>query len=128
MGNSNNTISADNFSKELLSAFKDYSEDVTQAIEKAVDQTAKEAVKETKKSAPNKTGKYSKSFAQKKGETQGERIVYSKDRYQLTHLLEHGHAKRNGGRTKPIQHLGPARDKAVETLEKQIEDIIKKGG
>lgn len=51
-----------------------------------------------------------------------ELVVYSKSRYQLAHLLEHGHAKRGGGRTKASVHIAPAEEAGA----KQLEDDIRK--
>jgi hypothetical protein len=51
-------------------------------------------------------------------------IVYSPSKYQLAHLLEKGHAKRGGGRTKAIPHIAPAEEKAVKELEDEIKRAI----
>ena len=52
-------------------------------------------------------------------------VVHSKNRYLIAHLLEHGHAKRGGGRVAGIPHIAPAEEKAVKQLE---ENIMKKLG
>jgi len=44
------------------------------------------------------------------------------------HLLEFGHAKKNGGRVAARPHLRPAYDRHVPEMEKRIKKIIKNGG
>lgn len=122
------SVEIGDFAGELMKCLEEYTEDVTKGITKAVAQTTKETVKELKSTAPKKTGDYAKDFAQKKGDKDSEKVVYNRNHYQLTHLLEHGHAKRNGGRTKPIVHIEPVEQKAIKNLENRIEEIIKKGG
>ncbi len=52
-----------------------------------------------------KTGAYAKSWAAKTTKETAnamEIVVYSRNRYQLAHLLEFGHALRKGGRDKGV--------------------------
>ena len=53
-------------------------------------------------------------------------VVYS-TQPQLTHLLEHGHAKvgGKGGRTRAFPHIAPAQEHAVETAERLIKEGLK---
>ena len=56
-----------------------------------------------------------------------ELTVYSKNRYQLAHLLEFGHAKRGGGRVAGKSHIAPAEEKGVRQLEEEIERSLRNG-
>ena len=52
-------------------------------------------------------------------------VVYGKDgTYQLAHLLEHGHAKRSGGRVDPKEHIAPVEDWAVKEVFDRMVDKL----
>ena len=74
------------------------------------------------------TGAYAKSWAVKNvRETSSsiELVVHSRNRYQLAHLLEFGHAKRGGGRVPGKAHIAPAEERAERTLEQEIEKALR---
>ena len=94
-------------------------------MKKAVKKTANEVQKEIAANAPVKSGRYKKSWTAKKTKENShtlEMTVHSKDRYQIAHLLEHGHAKRGGGRVAAIPHIAPAEANGEQMLEKLIEE------
>mgnify|MGYP007105691987 FL=1 len=52
-------------------------------------------------------------------------VVHSKNRYQLVHLLEYGHAKRNGGRVEGKSHIAPAEQQGIRQLQEEIERALR---
>jgi hypothetical protein len=110
-------------SKEISKALKEYTEDVTEGLEKAKKDVAKDTVKILKKTSPEQTGDYKRGWSQKK--VGSAVVVHNRTNYQLTHLLEKGHAKRGGGRVRAIPHIGPAEEKAIDEYTKKVEKVIK---
>lgn len=98
-------------------------EDVKQAVKDAGD-----VVKDNIRShAPKDTGDYAKSWAVKKMKETSSSLtvaVHSRNRYQLAHLLEFGHAKRGGGRVAARPHIASAEQKGMEYLEEEIRKAL----
>lgn len=109
--------------KEIAKVLQEYTNEVTEGLEKAKEEVAKEAVKELKKTSPKLTGDYAKGWRTKRIGTA--QVVHNATNYQLTHLLEHGHAKREGGRVAGIPHIEPAEQRAIDEYTKQVEKVIR---
>ena len=117
----------DNLAKEIMDGLKEYADLATDDMKKAVRKAGTTVRKEISSSAPKDTGAYGKSWTVKKtNETSNslEVTVHSKNRYQLAHLLEHGHAKRGGGRVAARPHIAQAEESAIETLENEINKAL----
>lgn len=73
---------------------------------------------------------YAKGWSVKKtkGRNYVTNTIHNKTNYQLTHLLENGHATRNGTTTRAFKHIEPVEKQCIESLEKQVKKIIEKGG
>ena len=83
--------------------------------------------KDIQAGAPVKTGAYKKSWTVKTTKNTAdamEVVVHSRNRYQLAHLLEFGHALRKGGRTRAFPHIAPAEERAAQTLEREVEKAL----
>ncbi len=134
-----NTIQIDQFASAIKDILKDYTDEVTTVAKEVTRETGKKVQKQIKDTAPVgpdrmkgdvkiKGGKYAKSWRVKsvlETSTKLELVVHSPTRYMLAHLLEHGHAKRGGGRVAAIPHLAPAEQSGTEYMEKEIERRLK---
>ena len=90
-------IKIDELASTIVKGMTAYSELATEELKKAVKKAGNSVKKDISANAPKNTGAYSKSWAVKNTkETPNslELTVYSKNRFQLAHLLEKGHAKR----------------------------------
>lgn len=117
----------DNMAMEIMKGLMEYAELADTEMKKAVRKTATAVKNDISANAPKKTGRYKKSWAAKKVKENShtlEMTVHSKDRYQIAHLLEHGHAKRGGGRVAAIPHIAPAEEHGEEMLETLIEKAL----
>lgn len=108
---------------QIAKALEDYTDAVTESLEQAKDDISKEAVAELKATSPKKTGDYAKGWSRKK--TAKGYVVYNRTDYQLTHLLEYGHAKRNGGRTRSIPHIEPVEQTVIQKFTSAAEKAVK---
>lgn len=121
------TVRIDQMADAIMQGLNEYAELATEDMKKAVKAASKTVKKEIQAGAPRKSGAYSKSWAVKTvRETANslEQTVHSKNRYQLAHLLEHGHAKRGGGRVSGKSHIAPAEQMGIEQLEEAIEKAL----
>ena len=120
-----------NLDKAVNDILSEFSTDVTKAAQEAVKEVSKEAVKKLKQTAPKgRTGKYSRGWTNRveKTTTTAESTIYGKSgTYQLAHLLEHGHARRGGGRNVDgIVHIKPVEEWAISEVEKKIREKVER--
>lgn len=123
-------ISIDALADAVMECLNDYADVSAEGMKKAVRKAGNTVKKEIGTNAPKDTGAYAKSWAVKNTKENShslEVIVYSKNRYQLAHLLEHGHAKRNGGRVAGKSHIAPAEETGIRQFEAEIERCLRNG-
>lgn len=139
-------VKVDDFGKALQEILDDYEKSVSQKTNEAIKKAAEVAKQEVKAAAPvhngayvgeranRKPGRYRKGWAVK--EDSGSRlrfeyVVHNRTDYQLTHLLENGHALKRGGRTYgqvgPFTHIAPAEEHAIDNIRKAVEKIAQDG-
>lgn len=123
--------------KRFREILQDY-EDLTIAeTDEIIDKTAKKVRKNIRQNAPEDTGTYSKSWKTQKMKQARHKIsavVYSKNRGQLSHLLEYGHdyVSPSGVRienvAKDYPHITPAVDDGEKELMNQLRRIYLRRG
>ena len=119
--------SIDVMADEIMKGLTEYADLADTAMKKAVRKSATQVKNEISANAPKRTRAYAKSWTAKKTKENShslEMTVHSKNRYQLAHLLEKGHAKRGGGRVSGKPHIAPAEETGVQLLEHLIKEAL----
>lgn len=122
-------IKSDDFSKALNDVLINYSGEINRVIKRNVDKSMAKLVKTSKEKANERTGKFKKHITSKV--TNATATGYTKTWYvsggqhRLTHLLEKGHALRNGGVTKGSLFLSRSIEEVIPEFVKNIEKDLK---
>ena len=124
------TVQIGKLADAVMETLEEYADLAAEDVKQAVRDAGETVREEIRANAPKDTGDYVKSWAVKKTKETSSSLmltVHSKNRYQLAHLLEYGHAKRNGGRVEGKAHIAPAEEKGVRQLEEEIERSLRDG-
>lgn len=120
------SIKINDLSKAVQEVVKEYSDDVQDILDEATEKYTAKALKGVKAGSPKQTGKYKKGWKKKidKKRLTVSGTVYNATSYQLAHLLEFGHAKRNGGRVAPIAHIEPVNEDIIKEFVEEVKSKI----
>jgi hypothetical protein len=129
-----NTVNSDNLAQVIAQELTIYSRSVTEAIKNEAKSHMKDLVKKTKDTAPvGHRKKHYKNSISSRTVSETDRgaeyqwYVKGSD-YRLSHLLERGHATRDGGRVEGTGFISKATEPILADYEKKVEEIIKNGG
>ena len=128
-------VKVDQLSKAINEALNEFVNFTEEAVDKGVSETAKEAVKKLQNAHPSGSGQFGswdKSYNKgwKVMQTKTDKryhkkaTIHNATDYQLTHLLEKGHALRGGGRTRAFPHIAPVAEKCEDELVRNIKKWI----
>lgn len=119
------TIQPAEFTQAINEILGDYSKDVREVVDKSITSVARDAQKELKTAGSFKGTTYKKSWAVRieKKRIYTNATVYNR-KPGLTHLLEFGHIKQNGGRTREFPHIAPVNDQVQSEVIKKIEENL----
>ena len=118
-----NVVSVDEMGNAIQKEFEEYVEHTASEVKKIVKEVADDVKEEIQDHAPVDTGAYKKSWTATKTEESSlgaQYTAHSVKHYRLTHLLEFGHAKRGGGRTKAQPHIAKGESLAISEIKKEM--------
>lgn len=122
------TITPEKFAATVKDILAGYEADVDKNMEQVTRKLAKEGAKAVKSAASAKfggSGKYARGWTSEveAGRIYSTGVIYNKTP-GLPHLLENGHAKRNGGRVPGREHIAPVEEKIVEEFISEVEAAL----
>lgn len=117
-------VSVENFAEFIHDQLAEYAEDMQDNIAEATHKIALAGVRALKAESPGK--KYPKGWRTWSETTrlQQKETIYNSDMPGIPHLLEHGHAMRNGGRSPAIVHIKPVEEELIKAFEEEVAKAI----
>lgn len=120
-------VPVDRLADAVQKVLRDYAQDVDKDVNdltRAIGKKGAQAVKQASAGAFG-GGAYSKSWTSTIETSRfGSTAVIHSKKPGLPHLLENGHAKRNGGRVSGRSHIAPVEEKLVEEFQKAVEQAL----
>ena len=126
-------ISPDQLADTVMKVLNDFVQATNETVDDAAKAAASHARDDLQTTSPRLSGDYQKGWAvkvQSRAKQGGlaKVTVYNRTNYQLTHLLENGHAKvvyghRTGGRVQPKVHIKPVE----ESAKKEFLQLVRSG-
>lgn len=118
-----------NLETEIAKILSKYGDEVAENIQKVTKEIARKGAKAVKQNAQSDfkgTGKYAAGWTSqaKEGRYSSQGIIYNRAKPGLPHLLEHGHAKRGGGRTDGREHIAPVEQEVIKSFEEAIKEAL----
>ena len=127
------SVSVDQLSEAISRELTLYNRNVIDGVKKQAKQSMSQLVKDTKATAPvGKRKKHYKDSIKSKKVSENDRSVsylwyVAGSDYRLSHLLENGHALRNGGRVAGTHFIKNASDPILQAYLNAVEEDIRNG-
>lgn len=127
------SVSVDQLSEAISRELTLYNRNVIDGVKKQAKQSMSQLVKDTKATAPvGKRKKHYKDSIKSKKVSENDRSVsylwyVAGSDYRLSHLLENGHALRNGGRVAGTHFIKNASDPILQAYLDAVEEVIRNG-
>lgn len=117
----------------IMDALEQYADKAADVIGETLPLVGQETAQDLRATSPKLTGNYAASWTYGMQTSRGSKkknklVVYNKKHYRIVHLLEKGHAKKNGGRVEAKVHVKPAQDRAEQKAIERITDKLENLG
>lgn len=120
----NRQISLEQLPDAIEQILNEYKGEILSNLPEITNQVGKKGVQALKNSAKNTFNgkKYASGWRSQTERTRmGATVtIYNGKLPGLPHLLEHGHAKRNGGRVEGRAHIQPVEEKLIKEYERKV--------
>lgn len=127
------SIGVDELGDAIAKELSLYGRNVIDGVKKEAKSSMSRLVKDTKATAPvgHRQKHYRDSIKSKKVSENDRSVSYlwyvAGSDYRLSHLLEKGHALRDGGRVEGTHFIQKASDPILEEYIRAVEEVIKNG-
>lgn len=118
----------DKLESSIGKILSEYAEDTEKNLSKAIESVTKAGVQALRTESKNKfggSGAYAKGWKSQveTGRVLSQGVIYN-TKPGLPHLLEHGHAKRGGGRVAGREHISTVENTIIEQFEKEVSSTL----
>ena len=119
------TVPVDRLASEVEKILDQYGNNLQQNLNDIVKEMSKKGaatLRSQSRGAVGGTGAYAKGWTSKAetGRVSAQGTIYNGKLPGLPHLLENGHANRNGGRTAGRVHIAPVAEQLIADFEKKV--------
>lgn len=107
----------------IMTELNRYAHTVSEDVDKLAKKIADEGAFRLGVVSPVLTGDYRTGW--KVSRVKSKWVVHNRTDYQLTHLLEHGHAKVGGGRVAAKPHIAAVEQSMIEDFLMGVEELVR---
>lgn len=122
------TVPVDRLAAEVEKILDEYGENVQQNLGDIVKAMSKKGAQTLRSQSRGtfKGNNYYKGWTSQAetGRLSAQGTIYNKDLPGLPHLLENGHANRNGGRTPGREHIKPVEEALIKEYEQKVKSKL----
>ena len=121
-------VTVDNLAAEIQKILEEYKDDIERLNKETVRKVGQKGVQALRSNSGmfGGSGKYASGWSSKVEESRmgAKATLYNAKVPGLPHLLEHGHAKRGGGRVSGRVHIAPVEEELEKAFTQELERAL----